>query len=162
MIAKVHVIVPTKWHNNPSTQKQPSAYSSTQRQSSAYPSAQRQSSVYPLAEVCNVLYGKSQGLGCQAGASEDHPPHGGSDGIHVYHPCGLILHNVTGTHCGYSWFNFHFQSQGSGGTFKAVARDLSLHRQVITSWKPGGGATSCIISRGSVSDMDSCLVSSTC
>ena len=54
MVAKVHVIVPAEWCNNPSTQRWPSAYSSAQRWWSAYPCAQRQSSAYPLVEVCTM------------------------------------------------------------------------------------------------------------
>ena len=51
---------------------------------------------------------------------------------------------------------------GSGGASKAVAGDRSLHRQAITSLKPGGGATSCTASRGLGGDADSGIVSSTC
>ena len=100
-MAKVHVIVPTKWCHT----------SSAQRWSPANSSAQRWSSAYSSGEVGNVLYGGSWGLGHQVGAPKGHLPHGGSDGIHVHHPHGLILYNATGAHHGYSWFDCCFQLQ---------------------------------------------------
>ena len=84
-----------------------------------------------------------------------HLPHRGSDSGHVSNPCGFILHNATGAHRCYSWFYCHFQSRGSRGALKAVAGDGSLHRQAITSLKPGGGAAFCVASRGPGDDEDS-------
>ena len=93
------MIVPAKWHHNPSTQRQSSAYSSAQRQSSAYPSTHRQLSACPIWNVGDVLYGGSWGLDCQVGTSKGHSPHRGSDGVHVSNPmassCTMQLVHVT-------------------------------------------------------------------
>ena len=114
-MAKVHVIVPSKWCHTLSSLRWSSTYSSTQRQSSAYSSAPRWSSAYSSGEVSNVLYGGSLSLDWQAGAPKGHLPHRGNDGIHVCHPHGLMVYNATGTHHGYNQFDCHFQSQGFWG-----------------------------------------------
>ena len=84
-----------------------------QKWSSAYLSTQRQSLACPLGEVSDVIYGGS--WSCQVGAPKGHSPHGGGDIIHICHPCGLVLHNVAGAHCGHSKFDCHFQLQGFWG-----------------------------------------------
>ena len=141
MKLKVHVIVPAKWHNNPS--------------------AQRQSSACPLRKVSNVLYGGSWGLIAKQGPPRaTHPtevvtismyviPMASSCTMQLVHIVATASPIVTSSH------------RDSRGTSKAVAGDGSLHRQAITSQKPGGGTTSCAISRGPVGDMDSGFVSST-
>ena len=118
------MIVPTKWHHNPSTQRQSLAYPSTQRWSSAYLSTQGQSLACPLGEVSDVLYGGS--WSCQAGAPKGHLPHRGGDSIHIHHPCGFVLHNVAGTHHGHSRLTCHFQLQGFWGCL------VSGHQQWVS------------------------------
>ena len=132
------MIVPSEWHHTPSAQRQSSAYSSVQRQSSAY----------PVGEVCNVLYGEFQGLGCQVGAlMATHPMEVVTVSMYVIPMasfCTMQLVHIVAT---VSWI-VASSCRGSGGTSKTVAGNGSLCRQAITSWKPGGGATSCTISRG--------------
>ena len=48
--------------------------------------------------------------------------------------------------------------RGYRGAFLAFTSDRSLHRQSITSQKPGGGATSHAVSRGPVDGMGSGFV----
>ena len=96
------------------------------------------------------------------GTPKGHSSHGGSDSVHVSNPHGLILHNATGAHHCYSWFDWHFQLQRFQGALRVVTDDGSLCRQAITSLKPGGSATSCMASRGPGDDAACCLVSSAC
>ena len=96
-----------------SHQKWSSAYSSAQRKSSACPSAQRWSLACPLGR--SLMSSMVGFWSHQAGAPEGHLPHRSGDSIHICHPCGIVLHNVAGTHHGHSRLHCCFQPQGFWG-----------------------------------------------
>ena len=98
-------MVSTRWHPNPSAQ----------RQSLAYPSAQRWSLASPLGEVSDIFNGGPCGLGSLAGPPEGHLPHGSGDSVHIGYPGGLILHDAAITHHCHSRLHHCCQLQGVWG-----------------------------------------------
>ena len=155
------MIVPAEWHNNPSAQRQSSAYPSTQRWSSACFSAQMQSSAYPLGRsVMSYMVGPRPWIARWGTLRASHP----TEVVMVSSMSSLWPH-----HAQCDWHTLWLQPvqlslsscRDSGGASKAVTGNGFLHRQAITCQKPGVGATSCVISRGPVSDVESCFVSST-
>ena len=137
-------MVPAQWHLS----------LSTQRQSSVHPSSQRQSWVSSLHKVCDVLYDGPLSQGLLLGATESHLPHWSGHGIHIGHPCCLILYDAAGTHgCHSGAQTLLLSLRGPGALCEFF---LAMGPSSLV--KPRGGVTYQVISSSFVGDGGSDLM----
>ena len=75
--------------------------------------------LFLLGEVSDILYGGSGRAGHQAGTTEGHPTHGGSNHIHVGDSHGFILNDVASAYCSHCRFHHYPQLHGFHGCFNS-------------------------------------------